>query len=446
MSDFNEQQKKNSMDGIYNDEEHNEFEGLKNLFSDDDIIGTANIPEKRINLSRTYEEEIYGEYENNAVAEPTITMIPVKRSEKKNRDAKKSGAMSFVKFFGNLIYIALIVAVSVLLSIFIINCANDALALVKESKGATIVINENDTTEEIAGKLKDSGVINQTFAFEMFSKLKKKDGMYKSGEYELNAQMDYSKIISVLTQKDARKTIDVMIPEGYTTAQIINKFVENKIGEEDDYWEAVESGDYAFDFLEGLPNDRRRLEGYLFPNTYTFYVDEKPENVLRKLLNEYKARIKEEYKEQAELLGMTERELLVLASIIEKEAADIEEFTVVSSVFHNRLNNSSTFPYLQADATIQYALPQRKYPLTGEDTKLDDPYNTYMYKGLPPGPIANPSEAALYAAYFPDETGYYYFVVGNNGKHVFSKTLKEHEQAIKGSGDKQPQGVGTITS
>ena len=138
---------------------------------------------------------------------------------------------------------------------------------------------------------------------------------------------------------------------------------------------------------------------------------------------------------------MTIDEVITLASIIEREAAGDEDRGKVSSVFHNRLD-SKELPYLQSCATVQYILQERKSVLSIADTKIDSPYNTYLYKGLPPGPIAAPGLASIKAALYPEDTDYYYFVVNADGKHLFAKTLKEHEANIKKANSSQ--GTGTV--
>ncbi len=168
------------------------------------------------------------------------------------------------------------------------------------------------------------------------------------------------------------------------------------------------------------------FEGYLYPETYHFSEDESPSDILKRLLEEYHANITEDMQERMEELGMTEWEVLTLASIIEGEAIYNRERPIISSVYHNRLNKGMR---LQADPTIQYIIQDGPRRLLNKDLKIDSPYNTYLNYGLPPGPINNPGKESIIAAMYPADTNYLYFVARGNGYHAFSKTQSEHNHA-----------------
>ena len=218
--------------------------------------------------------------------------------------------------------------------------------------------------------------------------------------------------------------------EYLTTEQIITRLVENGVNTYEELADVCANNDFEYSFLSELPyGAENRLEGYLFPDTYTFYVGENAISAISKLISNFSSKFTSAYRDRAEELGYTMHEILTIASLIEKEAASTDEMSTISSVIHNRLE-SSNFPYLQIDATIQYILDERKAQLTYEDLAIDDPYNTYLYEGLPPGPICCPGEAAIKAALYPKNTDYYYYALTEEGVHEFSRTAAEHQQII----------------
>jgi len=229
-----------------------------------------------------------------------------------------------------------------------------------------------------------------------------------------------------------REQILITIPEGYTVDQIIDLFVNKyHMGTREGFINAIENGNFDnYWFIAELePKEGRkyRLEGYLYPDTYYFFTDWSEEQILRKLLNNFAAKFDIAYKERCKELGMTVDELITLASMIEAEGKFTYEFGAISAVFHNRLKNPSvTGGKLESDATIQYVLPERHEELTVDDLALDSPYNTYIYPGLPPGPITNPTLNAIHSAMYPDDVNYYYFVARPNGQNLFAVTYQEH--------------------
>ena len=209
--------------------------------------------------------------------------------------------------------------------------------------------------------------------------------------------------------------------------------MSNGIGTKEKFVEVINNYDFDYPFLDDLvtSSDRiYRLEGYLFPDTYEFYTDSSEEAAIAKLLDNFNRKFIDEYYDRCEELGITVDEAITLASMIEKEAKYADEMGDVSSVFHNRLDNSSTYPYLESDATIMYAIAHdtgsRLDNMTGDDLEYETAYNTYTHKGLPPGPIANPGLNSIKYALYPNETNYYYFVSDSSGRMLFATTYEEH--------------------
>jgi len=208
--------------------------------------------------------------------------------------------------------------------------------------------------------------------------------------------------------------------------QIAKVLAEKGIGSESSFWENVRSGEYYYDFLEGLPADNHRLEGYLFPDTYIIELDEPLDRVLDRMLSRY-AEIWDDLPERT--TGLSDRETLILATIVQNETRLDEERPLTAGVFLNRIGKGML---LQSDSTVQYYFDEPKFPLLISDTQIDHPYNTYVHKGLPPGPISSPGKASLEAATRPADTEYLYFVTKEDGSggHFFSKTLDEHNRAV----------------
>ena len=351
------------------------------------------------------------------------------------RESATSAIMSAVKA---IVYIICVIAVSIPLAIFIINTANDIFAFVKEDKIISVEIPEYATIDEVGDILGDAGVIRYPWAFKLWSKLKEKDTPeFIAGTYEVSTQLNYDYLRSAFKKSTTRSTIRLTIPEGYTVDEIIDLFVSNGIGTKEGFIKAVNEVDYDFRFIDELsvsPDRTYRLEGYLFPDTYDFYTDATEAQVIYKLLDNFNKKFAEEYYARCEQLNMTVDEVITLASMIEKEAKYADEMGDVSAVFHNRLKSPATFPCLESDATIMYAIHHdtgsREDTLTGEDTKYDSPYNTYTHKGLPPGPIANPGMNSIRYALYPNDSNYYFFVSNSRGRMLFAETYAEHQKNI----------------
>ena len=347
-----------------------------------------------------------------------------------------SAVMSLIKA---ILYIVIVVAVSGLLSYYIIVFANDMYAFVKSSEEVEISIPEYATVEEIADLLGDAGVVKYPDLLVLYAKLKKIDKTYEfiAGDYTVNGMMNYDELFYAFVKHKSYEVVRITIPEGYTVDEIINLFTENGIGTREGFIDAINNYDFDFDFVRALDEAdltgrTYRLEGYLYPDTYEFYKSSSEVTVIYKLLNRFDVIFSDDFYEKAESLGYTVDEIMTLASMIEKEARYSNDYEIISSVFHNRLN-SPNFPCLESDATIMYAIQvrdgERKSSLTGEDLKYDTPYNSYLYEGLPPGPIANPGYEAITCALWPASTKYYYFVSDNYGNTYFSRTNSEHEAA-----------------
>ena len=348
-------------------------------------------------------------------------------------DSATSAVMSLVKA---VVYIVAVIAVSVGLAVFIIGVGNDVFKFTSDEKIVTVTIPEYATIDDITDALYDAGAIKYKWAFKMWSNLKTKGKNleFAAGTYELSTSLNYDYLrMAFRKNTGSYEEVRITIPEGYTIDEIIDLFVSKGIGTKEGFVDAIQN--YAFDypFLEGLtvsPDRIYRLEGYLFPDTYNFYKESSEVAVLKKMLDNFNNKFVEAYYARCDQLGITVDEAIILASMIEKETRYADELGYVSSVFHNRLKYSATFPYLNSDATIMYAMQHdlggRPDSMTGEDTEYKTPYNTYKNKGFPPGPIANPGLNSIKYALYPNDTKYFYFVSDSNGRMLFAQTEPEH--------------------
>ena len=284
--------------------------------------------------------------------------------------------------------------------------------------------------------LEEQGLIEYKMVFKLFCSLTHTSG--KAGEegakitpgtYELNTDMDYRALISSMGSSSAnRMTTTVTIPEGMTEAQIFSLLEEKGVSTVEQLEEAAANYDFKFSFLKGVVplGDPKRLEGYLFPDTYEFYMGEEPVSVLNKMILRFDEIFTDEMRQEVQNDGRTIQDVVTVASMIEKET-DGSDQAKIASVIYNRLNNptSETAGYLNIDATILYATGG-----TEVDLNADTPYNTRTHKGLTPTAIASPGVDALKAAVYPDSTRYYFYALGDDGKHHFFATYREQQNFI----------------
>ncbi|MGI6742652.1 MAG: endolytic transglycosylase MltG [Eubacteriales bacterium] len=350
------------------------------------------------------------------------------------RSSVMSSAMKAV------IYIVFLLVTVSFLSYYMIIWGNDIFAFVKSQEQIVVTIPEYATIKDISEILEERSVIRYPTVFRMYAKLRNKDQYeFEPGDYTVSPSMSYDKLINIFRNAVPIKRAEITLTfsEGMTVEDIINVFVDNGIGTKEGFVKEIREGDFSdYWFIKNLqpsPNRKYRLEGYLYPDTYNFYQDSTEYAALRKMLSNFNVKFDERYTESCEALGMTVDDVIILASMIQSEAKFIDEYTTISSVFHNRLRNPGyeTAGYMQSDATIQYTFAEHKTRITHEDTLIDDPYNTYVYKGLPPGPICNPSLNAINAALYPAETDYYYFISERNGYSLFGRTAEEHQRNIE---------------
>jgi len=401
--------------------------------------GSAHSNKLPINVNNS--SQIQSPNKQSVMNARTTDISKVRENKKDENDdgdyTSGEGGNTVVSIVKAVIYITFVFVISVFLSYFIIVIGNDVFAFVKSDEAVEVVIPEYATLDNVADILYESDVIKYPNIFKIFARVKKFSGEFVAGTYTVTPMMNYESLLDAFKEKKVRGTIELTIPEGYTTDEIIDLFVANGIGTKDGFIDVIQNYDFDYWFIDELEengmNENRiyRLDGYLFPDTYQFYLESSEVTVINKLLKRFSQIFNKDHRDACEFLGYTVDEIVTLASIIEKEAGSPAEFFKVSSVFHNRLNNPWNYPKLESDATIVYAIQHD----TGErtvikDTNYETPYNTYKYDGLPPGPISNPSASAMLAAVQPHETNYFFFIA-NKGMTYFSETKAQHDKYIE---------------
>lgn len=295
---------------------------------------------------------------------------------------------------------------------------------VKEFK--EVLIPEGANFRAVASELADEGVITDREMFIVLARLKGVDRKVRAGFYSLNTGMRPLEVLEVI-EKGRIIEYQVVLPEGFDMMKAAEAVEATGLATKAEFMAKAADPEYVRSL--GLEGDT--LEGYLFPATYFFPKGISTDGIIRQMVSKYREVFGEELKARAAELGMTEREALILASLVEREAAIDSERLLISAVFHNRLKRGMR---LQCDSTIVYALQMRE-GWNGDITKADlrgrDPYNTYTHKGLPPGPIANPGKPSIIAALYPADVDYIFFVSRNDGTHYFSSNLAEHNRAVQ---------------
>jgi len=293
------------------------------------------------------------------------------------------------------------------------------------------VVEPGDTAGDIALRLKRLGLVTDAELFRQLAQYEKADSKLEAGRYELRANMTVREIIEAL-QHGRIEEITVTIPEGWRIEQIAEMLVEEVGVDGDQFLDLVQAGYFDHEFLQHRPPEAT-LEGFLFPDTYLLPVQPTALDIIERMLADFDQRFTAEMRQAAAEQEMTIYQVVTLASIVEREAVVAEERPIIAGVFLNRLENDMN---LDSCATVQYALGYQedtkqwwKTPLTlGELDRVNSPYNTYLHRGLPPGPICNPGLASIQAVLGPVETDYLYFLAKGDGSHAFATTFEEHLQ------------------
>ncbi len=286
-----------------------------------------------------------------------------------------------------------------------------------------VLIPEGSTFQQVASLLKGEQLIRSRWAFLLLGRTREIDRKIRPGEYELDASLSSQEILAKLLS--GRVVLHpVTIPEGYNLAQIADVLAVQEVTDAKEFTKLVR--DRTFISTLGIEADS--LEGYLFPETYSFPRGTKAREVIKAMVDGLHRVWSADMQEQAARMKLSLHQVLTLASVIEKETGSKAERELIAAVFHNRLRKKIP---LQSDPTVIYGLLAFDGNIHKRDLSIMSPYNTYRVQGLPPGPIASPGAHSLRAALFPAQTSYLYFVSRNDGTHQFSSTLTEHNQAVE---------------
>ena len=294
------------------------------------------------------------------------------------------------------------------------------------SSDKQITVSSGENFNDITVKLQENNVISSSFLFKIYARLYYNEEILniQSGTFHIAPKTGYKEIFKVLPDVPDYNVVTVTVPEGYNAEEMAALFESKGLCNKERFIKAVKRGRFDFKYQNQLKDTEYKLEGFLFPDTYIFEKDKTDENIIiEKMLDRFEEIYRKYENAQSEY---SVYEIITLASIIEKEAMAAEDFYDVSSVFHNRLKRNDYMNRLQSCATVQYVLDERKTVLSDSDIKIDSLYNTYLYPGLPVGPIASPGERAIDAAINPNKTKYLYFLNDENGKLYFSETLEQH--------------------
>lgn len=367
------------------------------------------------------------------------TSAQVNKTASQNKKKKKISSNSVTAVF-----LAVVVAFTSALSALAITCINDVLAIGRSDEVVKITIPNGATTESIIDILAEEGLVKQKFFCNLYYDLidfvknfnkteKPKDPVYLSGVYYVEKNLGLEGYLTEFREiQKTADTITLVFPEGWSVYQMFDKIAEFGVCSKEQLIASLNEASFDYGFISEIPDDTDRtfkLEGYLYPDTYEFYEESDANSIIRKFLDASEDKWTEEYEQQRIALGLTRDEVIIIASIIQREAAGPSQMSAISSVIHNRLNNSVSWPLLGCDSTANYIT---KYVTpnvsSAQSISYEQSYNTYYSQGLPPGPICNPGDAAIRAALFPSDTDYYYFRHDKYGEIYMAKTQAEHDR------------------
>ncbi len=386
-----------------------------------------------------YKGEIY--FSNTR---PTKPAQPISQASRQQRPTNENKSKKKIVINSTIaVLCAFVLIISTALSAIAISCINDILAISRSDELVTVNVPNGATTDEVIDLLAENDLIKQklfckifyngiTFVKNINKSEKPAEPVYINGVHYVEKNLGLEGYLTEFkeTPKSA-ETISLVFPEGWTIYQMFDKIQEFGVCSKQELLSSLTGTDFDYDFFKEIPQNINRtfaLEGYFYPDTYEFYEQSDANSIIKKFLDTTEKRWTDEYEQQRVKLGLTRDEVMIIASIIQREAANQEQMGLVSSVLHNRLNHSVSWPLLGCDSTANYV----KYYVAAnvspaEAINFEQKYNTYISQGLPPGPICNPGDDAIYAALFPEDTSYYYFRHDKYGEIYMAKTQAEHD-------------------
>ncbi len=286
------------------------------------------------------------------------------------------------------------------------------------SSNILITIPPNSSIKQIASQLYNSEIIKNPIVFRILVKITLNEHNLKAGEYELPLSNNLLDVLKKIKNGEFKK-YKITIPEGLTYSEIADILKQQGIANKDIFLQIAKNKK----ILQKYNIEADSIEGYLFPDTYIFFKGISEEKIIDNMLTRFSDIYNEDFEKRAKEINLTRHKVIILASIVEKEAMEENERKIIAAVFLNRLKKHMK---LESCATVLYAIGKHKNKLFEEDLKVESPYNTYLYAGLPYGPISNPGRASIYAVLYPEKIDHLYFVSRNDGTHEFTNTFKEH--------------------
>ncbi len=348
------------------------------------------------------------------------------------------------------LFFIIVIACSMVLSIYAIFCMNDILAITKTNSSVTISLTQQvEDSDEVIDTLSKNGLIRCKNFCKFFAKLRDKvihtshvGGPYEAGVYYLNGKMGLEGMLKTLQgATETSETVRLTFPEGYTVPDIINRLADNDVCDKNALISVIQTTSFDFKLTSSLTQKDSvpyRLEGFLFPETYEFFINESPASVVKKFLLQGDKVFTKKYVDRAEELGYTTYEIMTIASIVQKEAADEEQMKIIAGIIENRLNDTVNFPTLGCQSTADYITNKVAPSISSTESHSADYYMAYYNTnnastvvGLPAGPICNPGAAAIQAALYPEKTDAKFFFHDNSGEMYTAKTLSEFKEKVR---------------
>lgn len=292
------------------------------------------------------------------------------------------------------------------------------------------IIQNGESSEDISKRLREEGLIKNSFIFDIYAWQTKKDSKLRAGEYDIPKNISIKDIIGILSSMRAKEQNKITIIEGWKNTEIAQYLDERGLAKKSDVLGVLKKRSLwwnNYEILWDLPQGVD-LEGYLFPDTYLIFKNATIDDIIKKMISNLDKKVDSQMKKDIKAQNMNIHKILTLASIIEKEVISDEDRAIVSGIFHKRLEEGIG---LQADSTVNYITGKSKTRSSLDDISLDNPYNTYKYRGLPPGPINNPGLSAIRAAVYPKDSPYFYFLTTPESRVIYSKNFDEHVAAKK---------------
>ena len=399
-------------------------------------------------MARTLMMDSVSDGEDDYYDEPLYAPNPVKKRSKKKSKINHTRTMGQV-FLGAVLSVAAL-GFGIFLSVKVVSAMRDITGMSKASKEIDFEITEDMSVEEIIDGLYNNGIIDMPSLMKMYISFTKNGDGFLNGPHTINSNMSYNNIIkSLKSEKEYTNTVEVIIPEGLSVVEVGKLLEKNYVCRAADFEAYVKTKQNEFDFEEELtanPNRMFMLEGYLFPDTYEFYVvdylmdhpnyDTKTwaKKAADKMMSNFEDRITKKMKNRMKELGMTLDETIILASLIQREGTNEDNMAGISSVFHNRLNDIETYPNLQSDTTYTYInntiVPRTNASNMAQMQKIEEAYDTYKCTGLPVGAVCNPGLDAINAALYPAKTNNYYFLAARDGTFYWAETQEQHDKNV----------------